>query len=300
MRIHAMNCRKVLLAAAFMPMLCLGTVPPPFAYESSLLDRIGSATTAMHSRRVALEFLERVAEGKLPDIDSKLAAQVGLKEDELQKLLAANLRHPTVRVHTLFVLGRTGLQEAVDFLSNLREENLGVGTSHRVWPAVQIALQQARLALILDPQQKIEFLEGILSELYRGPASGEVVSWAEDELCNQGSLISLPNIRASILRHQSIHAEGEIRFCEARLRVLSRGPDRLASLGYVLNVGNSEDARVTRWAIDELASMHSSKADEMLDRYATEIERLPAGSLERQRQSEFRQTILTLRIERKR
>ena len=208
------NCQlSVLGTAVLIPMLCLGQSLPG-SYEFRLLGRVGLAAAQLPLQENALRFLEHIAEGKPLGIAPGSAAEVGLTSDEIQKL-EPGLHYPSVRAHALLVLGQTGLPQALEYLRNFKESDVGVDTSYQVWPASQIALREAQLAGIADPQQRIEFLESTLGELYRIPASGEVVGWAEDQLCNSGNMPSLPLIRASILRHES-SAEDDIQFCEAQ------------------------------------------------------------------------------------
>jgi hypothetical protein len=56
-----------------------------------------------------------------------------------------------------------------------------------------------------------------------------------------------------------------------------------------------EDARLVRWAISQLTSIHSPNADAELDRFSNEIGRLPDGSLWEQRLVGFKQEIRDIR-----
>ena len=73
-------------------------------------------------------------------------------------------------------------------------------------------------------------------------------------------------------------------FCEARMAVVSRSPDRIGALGSVLRVSSgARDLRLIGWAINELRAMKSRRADAELERYADEIDALPGdASLKRE------------------
>jgi hypothetical protein len=80
---------------------------------------------------------------------------------------------------------------------------------------------------------------------------------------------------------------------------MSREPDRVKALGAILRIdAGSENRRLTLWAVNQLASMHSPKADAELDRFAAEIGKVREGSPQRQELSVFSQTIRELRAQR--
>jgi hypothetical protein len=143
------------------------------------------------------------------------------------------------------------------------------------------------LARITDPQLKIEFLERIATG--RAPAT----HWAVEQLCNSGAFASRGIIQQSIRRSwPDEYGEDQIRFCEARMLVVSRDPDRVKALGSVLSVENvMEEDRVIRWAIYQLAEAHSPDAMAELDRFAGEVGKAPDSSPQKQRWSGFKQEI---------
>jgi hypothetical protein len=60
------------------------------------------------------------------------------------------------------------------------------------------------------------------------------------------------------------------------MRVVMSNPDRAIAIGSVLRVTDRPvDQRLTQWAVNQLTAMHSAKADEVLERYAAEISKLP-------------------------
>jgi hypothetical protein len=110
-----------------------------------------------------------------------------------------------------------------------------------------------------------------------------VAIWAFNQLCDRGALASLPLIQRSVRASWSgQYGEDELTFCETRIQVLRRSPDRVKALGSVLNVDGAEGTRLQLWAIYQLDSMHFPQADAELDRFAGEIGRLPERSMERQ------------------
>ena len=79
--------------------------------------------------------------------------------------------------------------------------------------------------------------------------------------------------------------EDEIQFCETRIQVLRRNPDRVKALAAILSTGGTETTRLQLWAIHQLDAMRSPEADAEMDRFAAEIGKLPEQSPARQRLS---------------
>lgn len=272
------------------PVLCLATTPDPYAGYCALLERVATLAASQQTSTVALELLERVAEGRTGSIRAGSEAQVGLVPGELQQ---KGFDIPPLRGCALRKIGETALPEAVDFLAKLKPADFGTDTTGQLWPAAQIALQTAFLNRIADPQLKIEFLERTLTELQGQKSDGAVEGWAVDQLCDRGALGALPVIQQSIRKLLSGQSGAdEIQFCEARIHVLFSEPDRSKALGSVLSVDNgAEDTRLAWWAINQLASMHSPNADAELDRFASEIGKLPEGFPKREHLSVFKQAV---------
>jgi hypothetical protein len=103
--------------------------------------------------------------------------------------------------------------------------------------------------------------------------------YAEEELCNAGSHASLPLIRESIRRRSPDRAAKDIGYCEARMEIVSRSPDRVAAIASFLNAdGKPMDEALIGWSIRQLCMMESPRADAELRRYADELGRLRSSS----------------------
>jgi hypothetical protein len=261
------------------------TVPDP--RPRLLLDRISAAAAQTETTAISLELLERVALGRTGEIMPESAAQVGVDVVQLQQ---KGFSDSSVRAYALRKIAETGLPEALEFLRNLKQGDLGPDTTQQIWPSAQIAFRNALLNRIEDPQLKIEFLESAVAEHGgRGVAS----YWAVSRLCDDGALASLPIIQQSLRAGWSgQYGEDQIRFCEARMQVVSRYPDRVRALGSVLSVEDgTEDDRLVRWAIYQLVEMRTPSADAELNRFASEIGSLPVGSPLQTRLSTFKREI---------
>jgi hypothetical protein len=280
-----MKLERALLIGIWSLRLCFATSLPPFAGECALLDRVSEAARPQSPTAGAvLKILELVALGRMDSADAQLETRIGLKAGQLR---GSDFRSETVREHALRKIADIDLPQALDFLQGLKKEDLEPDGSARIWPTVSITLHQARLNRIPEPMAKIAFLEDTLSEW------NAAVSWAAEELCDRGSYASLPLIRKSI--HQRLStardAEDQIGFCEARVSLLSRNPDRITALGSFLSVNEgSTDRRLIVWAVNQLYSMKSDRADGELKRYLAELDGALPSTVDAARKAVFAQT----------
>jgi len=293
-----MKYRTILLTGLMFPSLCLASSPAPFNVEQAVLDRIATTAKSQPSAsRIALETLERVVEGRAESISVVAESQLGLKPGELRRV---EFKDATVRAYAVRKIGESNLSDALQYLRNLRQDHLPPDESQQVWPATQIALHEALLNRVPNSQSRIEFLENALTTEHDAISNSAVATWAANELCDGGALSSLPVIQQSIRKRDPFPSgEEEMQFCEARIRVVTREPDRLKALSSVLRVDSgTQQQKLMFWAINQLASMHSNEADAELDRFADEIRRLPEGSPQKQQLFALSQSIHELHAQR--
>jgi hypothetical protein len=285
---------KHTLSILFATTLCMASSLRSFHAELILLDRVYSATNTPEFGGSALSLLECIAEGRADEMDPLAASKIGLGLSDIQN---PYLKKPEVRAYAFYRIGETHLPEALDYLARLKRADFEPDDSGLLWTAVCIGLDTARLNSLPDPQAKIAFLENSLQ-----PSGGILAWWAANELCDRGSQKSLPLIRDSIKRGSSgQRGEDEIRYCEARIQVFSRDPDKVKALVSVLRINEPlEDTNLQLWAIRQLVALHLPEADQALDRYRTMIGKLPQRSAERQRLYVAGETIRVLKEERSR
>ena len=266
---HRANLFLILNIAA----LCRANEPSPYFREFARLDRI-FALTGSHSQTgaMALELLQLVALGRTSAVPAGAETKVGLAPGELQQAIFAEA---SVRVYALQRIGECDLPEALEFLKNLKRVDLGEDTTQMIWPNSRVALTNALLHRIRDPEARTEFL---VNALKQGEGRGLVVHWASQQLCDQGTSTALPLIGRSIRNNwPGPHGEEELAFCESRIKVVARDPDRVKALGSVLTLDNPGSDRLIRWAVAQLDSMHSPSADAELDRFADQLGKLREG-----------------------
>lgn len=160
---------------------------------------------------------------------------------------------------------------------NLKRSDLGEDTTQMIWANSRVALTNALMNGVRDPEARTEFLVNTLRE----PGDGRdlVAHWVSDQLCDQGTSTALPLIRRGFKNSWSgPYGDDAIAFCEIRMQVVSRDPDRVKALGSVLTLDNPGPDRLIRWAVAKLESMHSSRADAELDRFADQLGKLRAGA----------------------
>jgi hypothetical protein len=273
---------KVLFLAQMFSALYLNAKVEPFTAERLILARLGDVAAGHSSASpIAFEALQRVAMNDGDKLGAEAATLAGIRPERFRELA---FTFPPVRAYALRKIGETGLAEAVDFLSKLTPAAFGEDVVQQIWPSAQIALQEAKLNQIPDRQAKSDFLEQTIQTSFDAMSNGAVHGWAENELCNAGTLTSLPVIQESIRnRDPSSRGEEEVQFCEARIEVIRRSPNRIAALATALRVAEEpQDEKLVRWAFYQLADMNLASADAELERFAAEIGRLAEDSPLRQ------------------
>lgn len=81
-------------------------------------------------------------------------------------------------------------------------------------------------SISITGRRGVEFLENLVQN-----SVGHVGGWAINELCSLGSLPSSPLIATALRRmYSGQDAEDQIRFAEARIRVVMSDPDRVKAL----------------------------------------------------------------------
>jgi len=261
--------------------VCWSQDAPLFYPQISSLDHMLALTrTRSQAGTTALELLELVALGRTSAVPPGAETQVGLPPGELQTPFFAD---PGVRQRAINNLGRCGMPEALEFLKNLKPADLSEDKSRIFWTTARVALKTSLLDRIEDPQAKTQFLMSTLAE--EGDGRTSVAFWAGGQLCDRGGTAALPLIRRS-LKNTWSGARGDeaAAYCEARMQVIARDPDRVRALGSVLTVDDgTATAELAQWAVSQLELMHTPQADAELDRFANELDRLPQGSPQRSR-----------------
>jgi len=255
----------------------------PFSGQCRLLDQLVERS---HQPILTLTVLKRVALGRTTQITPQEERLVGLPEGVLRD---SEFAESIVRACAFRRIGELDLDEARTFLANLSRKDIGTDTTHEIWTAAQIALRNAFLISLTSNAEKRLFLEKVLTEPHNGVAA--LWSWAVDELCDRGEMLSIGVIQRSIrwsYAGSQKDAEGEIAFCEERIRVIAQRPERLKALGSVLNATTNPGDRLVRWAINQLAVMRTPAADAELMRFAAEIDGVPPGSERRRHLAKYK------------
>ena len=266
-----MQPKRLLMAAApvmlvLLPYTAAGNSPPSFFAERGFLDRALKATLDSATRNAALQLLEDVADGKPKEmvIESALRAGLGVfvRTD-------FSLTDATVRAYAMDRIGASGLPEAIEYLRSVTVDKIGPDSTQTIYPASQVALNNAILLQETDPGRQVEFLEQQL------PSHGAVANWAMNELCNRGSTRSLGEIAKLTSWWGGPRSAEQLQFCRVRMEIVNRGPDRVAALASALSIDEALRDRyfkLTQWIIDQLLKANSDEANVVLDRFAMEID----------------------------
>jgi hypothetical protein len=252
-----MNTLQLSLAIVFPLAFALGTTPSPYYDYERIFDRVVDATQSVSLQPVAMQLLRDVAEGHGEMVSSDTAVRLGFSASTAAIFRVAFAKDAGVRARAYRAIGRTGLGEALQYLQALtpaKVGDLGPRDRHEVWPAAQIALQEARMLGIKAPQEQVAFLEKAMAGNYDSYSTGKIHLWAAGKLCDMGSSVSLPLIERRLRSLYSQVGEAESSSCLERMHVIKSHPDRAKALGSVLNIGTSgTNQRLTRWAITELS-----------------------------------------------
>jgi hypothetical protein len=235
-----------------------------------------------------LYVLERVALGRAARVDAESESQAGLARGQLRD---SGYSTAEVRACAFRSIGQVASAEALEFLTNLQHADIGRDDSQEVWSASRVALYDARLRQIHNPQFQVDFLESTLKQPDMG--RGPVGSWVVNELCDRGSQSFLPVIENAIrARKNGQRDEDEIAFCVARMTLVASNPDRVTALASILNLEQgSLNQRLTIWAIGQLFSMNSRAADAELARFWHQIDDRFHGAADPQGFWIFRQEV---------
>src|SRR5262249_42051844 len=156
-------------------------------------------------------------------------------------------------------IGETGGPEAIEFLTNRGRSELGSDAPHYLVDAAAIALKVAMLSRMTDDGTRREVLIAIVREDGRGA----VKLWAANQLCDDGITSAIPVIQHFMTETWSgQYGVNEVQFCQRRMAAVSRDQNRISALGSVLDVEHySDDDRLIRWAINQLAALRVPAAD---------------------------------------
>ncbi len=250
---------------------------PPFERENAIVDRIFLVATSGTSSSTGLQALEAIAEGRPEAVSPTVAAAAGLK---LSPEEMDFFRDDEVRAHAIYKIAEIESPEAFSYLEALKPKARGATASGLADAAIGLAYRQAVYLREKDPQRRIELLESALGEKSIPAANSAIHAWAEAQLCNAGQMTSLPVIQKSMLYwNPGEHGQAEFQYCEARMRIVWRDPDRVKALSSVLTMSSSqEDRRLIEWAVAQLDKIDSPATDLILDQYAAAIDRLPERS----------------------
>lgn len=283
-----MNSIRVVVVLVVGQLWCWSSKPAPFADICKALDRAATVAGSKSANSpVAVKFLELTAMGRMDGLDTALEKELGLRPGELS---LKELKVPFVRAYSFRALGRSGASESSDFLANLKVGDIGPDSSQEIWPAAQIALREARLKQMSDASAKVQFLETVLEAGSDAISDAAVVDWGVEQLCDLGSLRSLPIIREAIRKRDPFQSGlQDVTFCETRIQIVARNPDRVKALASVLHTGEGRPSlRVIQWVVSQLRSLGTSEANQELEKFSLAIAALPNTSAEYRELSIFR------------
>jgi hypothetical protein len=249
-------------------------------YHSGMVqvDRIVAASSEQTAPAV-LQILRDIVVGRTSDISPALLTAAALKTVDISLL-----RAPEVRAYAVEKIAAVGSDDSIAWLKALRVEDLPGDRSYTVYGAVQVAYRRTLLSREPDPNAQRAFLEDLLQRRSDPWASDRIFSWALSELCNRGSVGSMPIIEQALGKQGDPPALNKIRECEAMMTIVNSNPDRIQAIGSALDrlvqahTGTDLDTRLVIWATDQLSRDKSKEAQAALARFVTNAAGLQGDS----------------------
>jgi len=261
----------------------------PFGPAIAAIERMqnDAQSSTPRIRKLALDSLKVFIEGRPENIEAGYARSLGLEGMDF-----TGIENWSERAIAATSLGATGLPEAFDYLTSLKVTDLGK-EFHSTWAAAQNALRSMQLERIREPQLKVEFLERLATDWSDSNSASRVQSWAVDQLCDTGVLLSLSVIQQSIRgRATESEANEEIGFCEARIRIVRSDANRTQALAsFLKNERNPQAERLLKWAAYQLSLIRDAGAAKAIDALADDLDKYPTSSPEWRRFRSLREDI---------
>lgn len=224
----------------------------------------------------ALEFLQAAAEGR-SDAASALALSFGFSETEIGSVTYTSREG---RAAAFRAIGLLGTPEALAYLDGLSAADFELAETSDLWSAARIALYQSQLDAIPSWPAKAIFLEDlVVSEQLDSFVRSRVMTWASEQLCENGILTSLSVVQGMLYKWAGSRAQEQAQFCEDRMRAVAANPDRIAALADLLQVSQRPpNYKLIRWAVYSLSSIDDPRALDALTDYERAVLELPAVS----------------------
>ncbi len=223
-----------------------------------------------------LTLLQALAEGR-SEAAATLGLSFGLGETDIRSIAYTS---PGGRAEAFRAIGKLGTPEALAYLEGLSAADFALGETTDLWSAARIAIYTAQLDAIPSWPEKARFLEDLVVSEHLDPfVRSRVMTWASEQLCDNGVLTSLAVVQGMLYEWAGSRAQEQAHFCELRMRAIASSPDRVTGLGSVLQVTDRlPDHKLIRWAIRSLSAMDDPRALEALTGYERAVLELPATS----------------------
>lgn len=258
------------LTISIVGVCCLGFANTVFfRAEYDAIEKAAELAKSPNSQHAALFALERLAEGKPESVPGDIAAQIGLSPTSIGW---TTYRQLPIRTYAIQKLAETGTEDALVYLSSLNEDEFAPNAGERTQLELAVEVGQRTIQLLRAPDQagKVQLLEKAAVE----PGfAGQ--TWAVDQLCEMGSVISFPVIQQSIRARyygDEVRGDGELQFCQQRMAVIESNPDRVKALSSVLSSNlDIQNTRLVSWAVSQLLKIGSPDAVDALQSFSTRV-----------------------------
>jgi hypothetical protein len=233
-----------------------GTSPPANQPQRAVINRI-EALSSKYPVEV-LKVLEAIAEGRAGALSVEVTGPFG---SDASELASSWFKVPEVRAYAIRKIGLIGSDEAMGFLKSLAHDDISGGGSDVVYGAAQVEYRRALLRREPSYSAEVSFLEPLVNSRSDPWVSYQISAWAVEEICNRGSVASMPLIQDAIKGRNPSDPVPDIRFCVERMQIVNSDPDLVRALEPALGrlTGIPADTRIVNWALTLFAgTTHAS------------------------------------------
>ena len=204
---------------------------------------------------------------------AKLEGATGAAFDQLLHIGEDRSASVPARQHAVDRIGALGYAEAKPTLERLLESTTQEDTASGLRARVHLAYWRVVVAQEDDPERRRTILVDLTDAKVDESIMTQTRSWAIDEICALGQPDLLPMAQAAIRKLDSTErGADEAQVCQLKSELVARHPSRVEALAAALEMEDPSRAGILhRWAIEELADVAGSAADDVLAEHAKRL-----------------------------
>lgn len=205
--------------------------------------------------------------------EARLQGATGAAFAQLLHVSADESASIRARQHAVDRIGALGYAEAQPTLERLLES----ATQEDIASGLRARLHHAYWRVVVAQEDDPERRRTLLVDLTDAKVGESIMthtrSWAIDEICALGQPDLVPMAQAAIRKLDSTERGAEeAQVCQLKSELIARNPNRVEALAAALEMEDPSRAGLLhRWAIEELADVTGSAADDVLADHARRL-----------------------------